>query len=148
MKGAKLSLLFAAFCLFCSCRQLPEVVINGHRFSVELAVTPSERARGLMFRESLPRHHGMLFVFEVEQPLSFWMQNTSIPLSVAYIDENGIITDILDMEPYDLSSVSSSRPARYALEVNRGEFREKGIRPGNRVIFPAEVIKMKESNGQ
>lgn len=135
-------------CLFLSCRDLPEVVINGHRFAVELAVTPAERARGLMFRESLPKNRGMLFVFESEQPLSFWMQNTSIPLSVAYIDRNGIITDILDMEPFDLSSVTSSRPAQYALEVNRGEFQKKRIRPGNRVIFPEEVIKMKENDAQ
>lgn len=148
MKFIKLLILLAVGCLFMACRQQSEVAINGHRFSVELAVTPAERARGLMFRESLPKNSGMLFVFETEQLLSFWMQNTSIPLSIAYIDESGIITDILDMEPYDLSSVSSSRPARYALEVNRGEFRQKGIRPGNRVIFPEEVIKMKENGGR
>ena len=148
MKFVKTVSVFLYICLFLSCRQMPEVIINGHRFEVELAVTPAERARGLMFRESLPKNRGMLFVFESEQPLSFWMQNTSVPLSIAYIGDDGIIIDILDMKPFDLTSVPSSRPARYALEVNRGEFRKKGIRPGNRVILPAEVTKTTEKSGR
>lgn len=148
MKFAEAVAVFLCLCLPVACHRMPEVIINGHRFEVELAVTPAERARGLMFRESLPAGRGMLFVFESEQPLSFWMRNTSVPLSIAYIDSNGVITDILDMEPFDLTSVPSSRPARYALEVNRGEFRKKGIRPGNRVILPAEVTEMRGNNGR
>ena len=81
----------------------------------------------------------MLFIFESEQMLSFWMQNTSIPLSIAYINADGVIVDILDMNPFDLTAVPSSRPAMYALEVNQGEFEKRGIRPGNRVIFSEEI---------
>lgn len=130
---------FIAVALFLSCRPQPEVSINGQRFVVETAVTPQERSRGLMFRESLPKNHGMLFIFESEQMLSFWMQNTSIPLSIAYINADGVIVDILDMDPFDLTAVPSSRPAMYALEVNQGEFEKRGIRPGNRVIFSEEI---------
>ena len=130
---------FIAVALLLSCRPQPEVSINGQRFVVETAVTPQERSRGLMFRESLPKNHGMLFIFESEQMLSFWMQNTSIPLSIAYINADGVIVDILDMNPFDLTAVPSSRPAMYALEVNQGEFEKRGIRPGNRVIFSEEI---------
>ena len=131
--------VFLAAALFLSCRPQAEVSINGQRFVVETAVTPQERSRGLMFRESLPKNHGMLFIFESEQMLSFWMQNTSIPLSIAYIDADGVIVDILDMDPFDLTAVPSSRPAMYALEVNQGEFEKRGIRPGNRVLFSEEI---------
>ena len=122
---------FIAVALLLSCRPQPEVSINGQRFVVETAVTPQERSRGLMFRESLPKNHGMLFIFESEQMLSFWMQNTSIPLSIAYINADGVIVDILDMDPFDLTAVPSSRPVMYALEVNQGEFEKRGIRGRN-----------------
>lgn len=130
--------------LLSGCYRLPTVMINGERFEVELAITPEERAKGLMFREELEKNRGMLFVFEEEQALSFWMKNTSIALSIAYISANGVIIDILDMEPYDLSLVPSSQPVKYALEVNQGEFRRRGIRPGNRVILPKKEIKNRE----
>lgn len=148
MRFAKLFFATVLVASMIGCRPLPQLIIGEHRFAVELATTPAERAKGLMFRESLPKNRGMLFVFEMQQPLSFWMQNTSIPLSIAYIDENGVIIDIIDMKPFDLTSIPSSQPARYALEVNQGEFRRKGIRPGNRIIFPEEVIKMKEKSAQ
>lgn len=91
-----------------------------------------------MNREALTRGEGMLFVFPESQPLSFWMKNTLIPLSIAYIDDEGIIIDILPMEPRDLSAVSSSAPARYALEVNQGEFAYHRIKVGDKVVIPSE----------
>jgi len=103
----------------------------------ELAVTDEERAIGLMFRASLPDGEGMLFVFERDQPLSFWMQNTFIPLSIAFIASDGRIDEIRDMRPLDLAAVASSRPARYALEVPQGWFGRAGVQVGDFVRLPA-----------
>jgi uncharacterized membrane protein (UPF0127 family) len=104
---------------------------GGISVSAEIARTESERSKGLMFRRELADGKGMLFVFERDQILSFWMKNTLIPLSIAYIAWNGRIIEILDMEPGDLRSVTSSRSARYALEVPQGWFDRAGVRPGD-----------------
>jgi len=100
---------------------------------VELAQTDQQQQRGLMERTELGKNRGMLFVFDQEQPLSFWMKNTLIPLSIAYIDESGTIVDIQDMQPLDETSHPSAGPAKYALEVNQGFFRENGINVGDRM---------------
>jgi uncharacterized membrane protein (UPF0127 family) len=97
----------------------------------ELARTDAERTRGLMNRPSLPDGEGMLFVFEREHILSFWMKNTLIPLSIAFIRTDGRIIEIRDMRALDVTSVSSSRSARYALEVPRGWFTRAGIGTGD-----------------
>lgn len=110
-----------------------ELYVGGHPFQVEIADTPEARSRGLMFREELAPDEGMLFVFPDTQPRSFWMRNTPLPLSIAYIDERGRILEIHAMEPYSEVPVRSRNPARYALEVNRGRFRELGIEPGDRI---------------
>jgi uncharacterized membrane protein (UPF0127 family) len=98
---------------------------------VEIARTDEERNKGLMYRKSIPDGEGMLFVFERDQQLSFWMKNTLIPLSIAYIASDGRITEIRDMYPHDENSVHSSRSVRYALEVPQGWFGRVGIRPGD-----------------
>ncbi len=103
---------------------------------VEIADDDRERQRGLMERTELAEDAGMLFVFEREQPLSFWMKNTLIPLSVAYIDSDGRIVDIQDMEPLDTTSHPSAEPAQYALEVNQGFYEERGIEVGDTVELP------------
>jgi len=103
---------------------------------VEIADNDAERQRGLMERTALAENAGMLFVFEREQPLAFWMRNTLIPLSVAYIDSNGRIVDIQDMEPLDETPHPSAEPGRYALEVNQGFFAERGIEVGNEMEIP------------
>ena len=103
---------------------------------VEIADNDAERQRGLMERTALAENAGMLFVFEREQPLSFWMRNTLIPLSVAYIDSEGRIVDIQDMEPFDETSHPSAEPGQYALEVNQGFFAERGIEVGNEMEIP------------
>ena len=87
----------------------------------------------LMERTELAENAGMLFVFEEEQPLAFFMRNTLIPLSIAYINAEGVIVDIRDMEPLDETPIPSAEPAQYALEVNHGFFAEHGVEVGNRV---------------
>jgi uncharacterized membrane protein (UPF0127 family) len=88
-----------------------------------------------MHRRNLPDGEGMLFVFERDQILSFWMKNTFIPLSIAFIASDGRIIDIRDMEPQSLSAVKSTRSVRYALEVPQGWFTRQGIREGDRIIL-------------
>ncbi len=123
------------------CRAGEEAFVEarGARIYVEIADTPEERAEGLMFRSSLPEDRGMLFVFPEPQPLAFWMKNTAIPLSIAYIDRHGTILEIHDMEPYSLESVPSRQPALYALEVNQGTFERLGIAPGDRLRLPENL---------
>jgi len=107
--------------------------VGAHRVSAEVAAAPAARARGLMFRETLPPDHGMLFIFEQEQVLQFWMRNTVIPLSIAYADARGRIVRIADLDPLDESRVSSLAPARYALEMRQGWFRDRGVHEGDRL---------------
>jgi len=99
----------------------------------EIASQEEERNYGFMNRRNIPDGTGMLFVFEKDQILHFWMKNTPHPLSIAYIDSSGKISDILDMTPFSESSVSSSRSVRYALEVPQGWFKANSIEPGDTV---------------
>lgn len=109
--------------------------VAGHEVKVEVADDESERRRGLMHRDSLPEDRGMLFVYPEEQTLSFWMRNTDIPLDVAFIDRRGYIVDIQQMDPRTEEMHRSSRPAMYALEMNRGWFEAHGVEEGDRVRF-------------
>jgi uncharacterized membrane protein (UPF0127 family) len=104
----------------------------------EIARTEAERETGLMFRKSLADGEGMLFVFEKDQMLSFWMKNTLLPLSIAYIGYNGRILEIHDMKPRDLTPIHSSRSARYALEVPQGWFERVNITTGDVFVIPAQ----------
>ncbi|MCL2763405.1 MAG: DUF192 domain-containing protein [Treponema sp.] len=101
--------------------------------TAEIARTEEERNKGLMHRKKLPDGEGMLFVFDRDQQLSFWMKNTIIPLSIAFISSDGRITEIKDMQPLDLNSVQSSRSVRYALEVPQGWFTRAGVKPGDKM---------------
>ncbi len=107
--------------------------INGRPLYVEIAKTPEERQKGLMFRKYLENNHGMLFVFSEERILSFWMKNTYIPLTIAFIDERGIVVDIFDMEPFSTEPVVSTLKCKYALEVNRGFFDRCGLKVGDKI---------------
>ena len=109
---------------------LPPVEITA-----EIARTDEERSRGLMYRRSLPDGEGMLFIFDSDQPLSFWMKNTYIPLSIAFITSDRRISEIRNMQPRDLTPVRSSIPVRYALEVPQGWFTRAGISPGDTLII-------------
>lgn len=109
--------------------------VGGIDIQVEIADDESERSEGLMFRESLPEDQGMLFVYESERPLGFWMRNTLIPLDIAYIDEQGRIVDIQTMEPGDDTTHWSKSDAMYALEMNAGWFERNAIAIGAVVEF-------------
>jgi len=118
---------------------------DGRSVSVEaeIAVKKEERNWGFMERKNIPDGTGMLFVFESDQVLHFWMKNTPHPLSIAYIDSNGKITDVLDMTPYSLESVSSSKSVRYALEVPQGWFAAQGVKVGDYVSADGNSLRNK-----
>ena len=99
----------------------------------EIARTDAQREQGLMYRKTLKDGEGMLFVFDKDEPLSFWMKNTLVPLSIAYISSDGRILEIYNMEPGNLNPVQSSRSARYALEVPQGWFDRARIVPGDKL---------------
>lgn len=109
------------------------LTIGKHKVVAEVAATDEQRATGLMYRFSLKPDHGMIFVFENAEPQAFWMKNTFIALSIAFIASDGRIINIADMAPQDERSHWSYGPARYALEMRKGWFAEHGIGPGDRV---------------
>jgi uncharacterized membrane protein (UPF0127 family) len=109
------------------------LTINGHKITAEVAATPEHRATGLMHRFSLRPDHGMVFVFERADAQAFWMKNTFIPLSIAFIAADGRILNIDDMAPQDERLHWSKGPALHALEMRKGWFAERGIRPGDLV---------------
>lgn len=110
-----------------------ELKLGEATVTAEVADSKEERARGLMERQALQTDHGMLFVYSDEAPRSFWMKNTPLPLSIAFIDANGRIVRVADMKPHDTTTVPSQRPAMYALEMSRGWFATHGIRAGHKV---------------
>jgi uncharacterized membrane protein (UPF0127 family) len=106
------------------------------RFTVEIAADDSERSAGLMFRTEMDDDHGMLFVFERERRLSFWMKNTPMPLDLVFIDGEGAIVDILPGEPFSLAPIGPEAPARFVLELKAGTAEKAGIAQGDRVRHP------------
>ena len=129
--------------LSCKSKKLPVKDIkiirqDGTEFIVnaEIAEKAEDRNHGFMERKNIPDGTGMLFVFEKDQILSFWMKNTPHPLSIAYIDSKGKIRNIYDMTPYSLSSIVSTVSVRYALEVPQGWYKKNGIAEGDTVILP------------
>ena len=116
------------------------VAIKGHDLTIELATTPEARSCGLSLRDSLPTNRGMLFVYAEPDILTFWMKNTRMPLSIAFIDTAGRIVSIQKMNPFPLTTVYASPvPALYALEVNQGWFEENGIAVGDVVEFSLPI---------
>jgi len=134
-----LLIVICYFSLFsCDSKKLPVQEINIERdgqviavIKAEIAKTQEERNKGLMYRKSLQDGQGMLFIFEKDDVLSFWMKNTFVPLSIAFITYDGRIIDIKDMYPHDTNSVKSSRSARYALETPQGWFSRVGVNTGD-----------------
>lgn len=134
-------IFFASFSLLsCSSKKLAtkdfEIIkSNGEKITVnaEIADTYEMRQHGFMERKSIPDGTGMLFVFESDRILSFWMKNTPTPLSIAYIDSNGKIRDIFDMKPLSLSETVSTVSVRYALEVPQGWFEKVGVKIGDTI---------------
>jgi len=134
--GAARRVLVLAACLLCFTAladvsfKTSQVKVAGHPLKVELALTDPQREQGLMFRRQLGRNDGMLFVFDEPAYHSMWMKNTLIPLSVAFLDAEGRILNILDMEPQTLDAHTAAGPAVYAIETNKGWFLENKIMPG------------------
>lgn len=129
-------LLLLAFPLYALAQQaMPVVELSAgmHRIRAEVAADYGSRMTGLMHRPSMPQGSGMLFIFDESAVHCMWMKNTLIPLSVAFIDESGRILNIENMTPHSEQSHCASRPARYALEMNRGWFESRGIKPGIRL---------------
>ena len=107
-----------------------QISIGMHLVRAEVADSMGTRMEGLMHRKSMPQGSGMIFVFDENAAHCMWMKNTLIPLSVAFIDEAGAIINIADMQPHSEQSHCAARPARYALEMNKGWFAQRGIKPG------------------
>ena len=110
-----------------------ELAINKSKLKAEVAADGNSRSIGLMNRFSLRPDYGMLFVFARSEPLGFWMKNTFVPLSIAYIDSKGVIVNIVDMKPHDEIAHPSAGPAMFALEMKQGWFKAQGIVAGDRV---------------
>ena len=116
-------------------QRLPAVELRAgmHRVLAQVAQTPEQRALGLMHVRSMAQHEGMLFVFEDAATQCFWMRNTLLPLSIAFLGDDGRIVNLADMQPLDETSHCSKEPVRYALETNQGWFARKGLKPGSRL---------------
>ena len=107
-----------------------------HRLDVQVAATPEQRQIGLMFRKDMPQHEGMIFIFDQPAQQCFWMKNTLLPLSTAFIADDGTIVNIEDMKPLVLDSHCSAKPVRYVLEMNKGWFAKKGVQAGSKLQGP------------
>ena len=110
-----------------------ELTAGMHRIEAEVAANDPNRQLGLMNRKSMPQQHGMLFVFNHQNTHCMWMRNTLLPLSVAFVDANGVIINIADMKPQTEDNHCAKQPARYALEMNLGWFAQRGIKPGTKL---------------
>jgi uncharacterized membrane protein (UPF0127 family) len=112
--------------------QLPRVELRAgmHRIEAQVASTPDQRSTGLMWRQSMPPQEGMLFVFEQAATQCFWMKNTLLPLTAAFVADDGRIVNLADMAPQTTDSHCSKEPVRYVLEMNQGWFAQRGIKPG------------------
>jgi len=131
-------LLVVFFTISCSKNndlQTQVLRINKWEITVEIADTQETQEKGLMWRERMDENHGMLFVYDRDSKKSFWMKNTKIPLSIAYIAADGTIREIYDMEPLSTRIVDSRYSVRYALEVNQGAFERHGIKTGDKIEF-------------
>ena len=128
----RILLLLAAWFAAGAHAELPAVELSAgmHLIRAEVADIMGARMQGLMHRKAMPQNSGMVFVFEEDAVHCMWMKNTLIPLSVAFVDQSGAIINIADMQPHSEQSHCAARPARYALEMNKGWFAQRGIKPG------------------
>lgn len=126
---------FAAPVMAASGMNFPVTTLKAgkHLIRAEVASTDAQREQGLMFRKELPKNNGMLFVFDRPARSCMWMKNTPLPLSVAFMDANGTIVNIEEMEPFTLDSHCSKGWIRYALEMNKNWFARNGIKPGSKI---------------
>ncbi|MCU0920213.1 MAG: DUF192 domain-containing protein [Burkholderiaceae bacterium] len=107
-----------------------------HNIRAEVARTPLQTQTGMMFRREMAQHEGMLFVFDGLERRCFWMKNTLLPLSIAFIADDGRVVNLADMQPQSEESHCSAEPVRFALEMNQGWFAKRGIKPGFKLKGP------------
>ncbi len=119
-------------------RELPRIKLTAgmHMIDTQVAATPVQREIGLMHRKEMPMHEGMLFVFEQASVQCFWMKNTLLPLTAAFVADDGTIVNLVDMKPQTTDAHCSKKPVRYVLEMNHGWFAKKGIRAGGKLMGP------------
>lgn len=115
--------------------QLPRLTLQAGMFQIDaqIASTPLQREIGLMYRQEMPAHEGMLFVFEQAASQCFWMKNTLLPLTAAFVDEDGTIVNLADMKPQTTDSHCSEKPVRFVLEMNQGWFAKKNLKKGSKL---------------
>ena len=135
MKKIILVVLLLGATVVASAQSLPlmELTAGFHRIEAEVAANTPDRMQGLMQRKAMPEHRGMLFVFAQEAQHCMWMKNTYLPLAVAFIDASGRILNIEEMKPQTENNHCAARPARYALEMNAGWFKQRGLKAGDTV---------------
>ena len=136
----KIAALLLAACMACGAAMaqddpqmnLPRTKLSAgmHQIDAQVAATPEQRSIGLMFRKEMPQHEGMLFVFEQPSVQCFWMKNTLLPLTAAFVADDGTIVNLADMKPQTTDSHCSAKPVRYVLEMNQGWFAKKKIQAG------------------
>lgn len=138
-------LLLCAFAMpGCAATGMPWVELGGQHYRIEIADDFQERARGLMFRDAMPADHGMLFIYDQEQPAAFWMKNTKIALDILYFDAGRRLVSLQKRVPPctlgdDCPAYPSEHPAMYVLEVNAGEADRLALKPGDQLIFSPDV---------
>jgi len=117
---------------------LPRVAltVGMYRIDAQVAATPQSRETGLMYRREMPQQEGMLFAFSVPAQQCFWMKNTLLPLTAAFVADDGTIVNLVDMQPQTTESHCSAKPVRYVLEMNQGWFAHKGFKAGTRLGGP------------
>ena len=133
MRPLLAALAFAAAPALAQQSPVAELSAGMYRIRAEVVADYAARAQGLMHRKHLAQNAGMLFIFDEHGIHCMWMKNTLIPLSVAFIDDRGAIVNIADMEPHSEASHCAAQPVKYALEMNRGWFAARGIKPGARL---------------
>lgn len=115
---------------------LPRIKVSAGMYQIDtqVAATPAQREIGLMFRKDMPMHEGMLFAFEQATVQCFWMKNTLLPLTAAFVADDGTIVNLADMKPQTTDAHCSKKPVRFVLEMNRGWFAKKGIKEGFKLV--------------
>jgi uncharacterized membrane protein (UPF0127 family) len=115
--------------------ELPRITLSAgmHLIHAQVAATPDQRSTGLMYRREMPANEGMLFVFERPEVQCFWMKNTLLPLTAAFVADDGSIVNLADMKPQTTDSHCSTQPVRYVLEMHQGWFDKRGIKAGSRL---------------
>lgn len=140
--GLFLVLLLLALPVCAGGPQRYRVSFGAAALSVELAADESTRQLGLMHRDALGVDEGMLFVFPEPARWSFWMKNTRIHLSIAFLDKDRVVVNVAEMRPHDLSGTAAAGDAVYAVEANRGWFDRHGVRTGTRVVFEERLVRL------